>query len=173
MIYNIISPFSLSVNADSYKEAVKQFIKINYNLNINRLIIQNQNNYMKAKVDYYNKLGYKKIGIKLKPYNNLLAYPTSNVISPISTLLPSVDIQQDDVTLSPLLPLSLVQSPLLPIQQVSPMSSVYPLSPLSPMSSVQSPLSPMINDNIYSLPTKVSKKELNQKIFNLSLLNKF
>ena len=153
MIYNIVSPFSLSINADSYKEAVKNFIKINNSLNINRLIIKNKNEYMKAKIDYYTKLGRNKFGIKLMPYNNAYVYPTSNVISPLTSPIPTSPIRTSTL---PFIPTSPIRT------------STLPFIPTSPISS----LPPMMNDNIYSFPTKVSKKELKQKIFNLSLLIK-
>lgn len=163
MIYNIVSPFSLSINADSYKEAVKEFIKLNYSLNINRLIIKNKNEYMKAKIDYYNKLGHKKFGVKLMPYNNGYVYPTSNVISPLS-LTPTSPI-------SPIPTSSLTSIPIAPISPI-PTSSITSIPiPLSPISNLKQ-ISPIIDDKMYSFPTKVSKKELRQKIFNLSLLNK-
>ena len=170
MIYNIVSPFSLSINADSYKEAVKNFIKINYNLNINRLIIKNKNEYMKAKIDYYNKLGHKKFGVKLMPYNNGYVYPTSNVISPLS-LTPTSPISHLPVShISPIPTSSLTSIPTssLTLRPLSPISTLRPLSPISTLR----PLSPIIDDKMYSFPTKVSKKELKQKIFDLSLLNK-
>ena len=155
MIYNIVSPFSLSINAESYKEAVKNFIKINHTLNINRLIIKNKNEYMKAKIDYYTKLGRNKFGVKLMPYNNVHVYPTSNVISPLSLTSPI-----------PTSTLPLIPSPTLPTlpTYISP-TYTSPTLPTSPITS-------MMNDNSYLFPTKVSKKELKQKLFNLSLLTK-
>jgi len=69
MIYNIVSPFKYEISGNSHMDAIKQFIKLNYELNINRMIIQDRQRYMQANVNYYRNNGQKKVGIDMYPVN--------------------------------------------------------------------------------------------------------
>jgi hypothetical protein len=44
MIFNVVSPIIATIDGDSLKEAVKNFIKINHSLNITNMIIKDQSN---------------------------------------------------------------------------------------------------------------------------------
>ena len=54
MIYQVIHPYAMSINADSFKNAVKNYVKMNQHLTLTSLIITDQSRYMKANLDYYN-----------------------------------------------------------------------------------------------------------------------
>ena len=78
MIYNIVSPFKYEISGDSQIDAIKQFIKINYELNINRMIIQDRQRHIQANFNYYKKNGQNKVGIDMYPVNYLPIINNSN-----------------------------------------------------------------------------------------------
>lgn len=69
MSYQIVYPYPavMSIDADSFKDAVKFYAKLNYNFAINSLIIKDQNRYMRADLNYFNEGKKKKVGISLFP----------------------------------------------------------------------------------------------------------
>ena len=78
MIYQVISPFPYTVHADSYKEAIKNFINFNREMNINSLIITDQTNHMDARLKYYKHDGRNKVGIDMYPIAKNNLYPIMN-----------------------------------------------------------------------------------------------
>lgn len=67
MSFNIVYPISMTIDADSFKDAVKKYIKLNYDMNIQSLIITDQYRYMKANLKYSNNSGSNRVGISLYP----------------------------------------------------------------------------------------------------------
>jgi len=69
MSYQIVYPYPavMTIDAESFKDAVKYYAKLNYNYAINSLIIKDQNRYMRADLNYYNDGKKKKVGISLFP----------------------------------------------------------------------------------------------------------
>lgn len=63
----------MEIDGDSYKDAIKNFIKINYAMNLNKIIIQDRyNNYHQAKFNYYkNEQNKNKVGIDIYPMPGL------------------------------------------------------------------------------------------------------
>ena len=72
MIYQVISPMTAVIEGDSYKEAIKNFVKINYALNIQNMIIKDRLNHYKANINYYKENERNKIGITIYPYDGSL-----------------------------------------------------------------------------------------------------
>lgn len=72
MIYHVISPMTAVIEGDSYKEAIKNFVKINYALNIQNMIIKDRLNHYKANINYYKEDERNKIGITIYPYDGTL-----------------------------------------------------------------------------------------------------
>lgn len=109
MIYQVVSPFSLEISADSIKEAIKNAVKIKRNINITEMIIKDQNRHIKAKLEYYQQDGRNKVGINMFPvgYN----YPIPIVTN--DTYVPPQIIQSPLIPMSPI-PLSPVMSPFIP-----------------------------------------------------------
>ena len=70
--YQILSPFVYDIYGDSFKDAVKNFIKINHNLNLQDIIIRDQANTQKYRADvrYYTQEGINKAGITMYPMQN-------------------------------------------------------------------------------------------------------
>lgn len=71
MIYQIVFPIHTTVSADSYNNAIKNFIKLNHDLKIDRIIIKDHMNYYNANINYYLNNGHHKLGINMfpLPYN--------------------------------------------------------------------------------------------------------
>jgi hypothetical protein len=67
MSFQIVYPIAMTINAGSFKEAVKQYVKMNYDVNIANIIITDQYRHMKANLKYYNEGPKNKVGISLYP----------------------------------------------------------------------------------------------------------
>jgi hypothetical protein len=66
-IYYIVDPVKTTTNGVSFKDAVKNFIKINHQLNINSLILTDRARYMKANFNFYKQYNKNKVSISLQP----------------------------------------------------------------------------------------------------------
>ena len=66
-IYYIVDPIKTTTNGVSFKDAVKNFIKINHQLNINSLILTDRARYMKANFNFYKEYNKNKVSISLQP----------------------------------------------------------------------------------------------------------
>lgn len=99
MIFQIVFPFESTIYGDSFKEAVKNYIKLNHNLNITRMIIKDQSKQMEANINYYVEDGRNKVGINMFPVG--LQYPV-----PIVTNDAYVPPRMTENILNPLIPLS-------------------------------------------------------------------
>ena len=68
MLFNIVSPIVMEINGDDYKDAVKSFVKMNYAMNLHRIIFHYQyNHYRRADFNYYKQDRKKKVGIDIYP----------------------------------------------------------------------------------------------------------
>jgi hypothetical protein len=98
MYYQVISPFYTQIEGDTLAEAIKMFVKVNYNNQIRNMIISDQSNRYNASINYYSKNNKNKIGIEVNKdtgYNNkdigyvgnkdtsYTVYPNNNVLQPI------------------------------------------------------------------------------------------
>ena len=89
MIFSIVSPMIATIDGDSLKDAIKNFIKINHNLNITNMIIRDQTNNIQAKIKYYKEDGRNKVGINMFPVG--LEYPVPIVTN--ETYIPPIVMQ--------------------------------------------------------------------------------
>ena len=69
MIYNIVSPFQYEIQGDDYITAIKNFIKLNHNLQIQQMIFQDRQKYIMANMKYYQQNKKNKVGIDTYPLN--------------------------------------------------------------------------------------------------------
>ena len=74
MLYQIVSPFTADIYGDSFKEAVKNYLKMNRNINVSSMIITDQMNHMQAYMKYYQQDGRNRVGINMYP----TSYPFLN-----------------------------------------------------------------------------------------------
>lgn len=102
--YHIISPFTMTLNADSLNSAIKSYVQLNRNNNISQLIIKDKQNHYKAQLKYFKKNNRNKVGINIFPlapgYLPSLSpspNPASPVIyssySPVYPYVPSIRIE--------------------------------------------------------------------------------
>jgi len=67
-MFNVVYPFAMEIDGDNYKEAIKNFVKLNYMMNLHKIIIRdNYNHYHQAKFNYENREKTNKIGIDIYP----------------------------------------------------------------------------------------------------------
>ena len=85
MLFQVVSPVVATIDGDTLKDAVKNFIKLNYQLNLAELIIKDQKMHMNARINYYNEDGRNKVGINVFPRDPLLPIPiVSNTYNPLT-----------------------------------------------------------------------------------------
>jgi hypothetical protein len=77
MKFSIVYPYPSLIDANSFKEAIKQYVKINHNININQMILTDRLNHVNAELNYYRKNNVDKVGINIYP------------ISPNYTIIPN------------------------------------------------------------------------------------
>ena len=90
MNYKIVYPFMVDIYGDNFKEAIKNYVKLNYNRNIHNIIIQDQAAHYEARFNYFKNNNKTKIGIDIYPY----MYPNQNLFSqmmpnPILPIIPN------------------------------------------------------------------------------------
>ena len=121
-MFQVVFPIVADIGGDSFKEAVKNFIKINHNLNISDMIIKDQSQHMRAQIKYYEQDGRNKVGINMFPIGMDYPIPVQT-----DTYRPRTIVESP---FSPFLPV--VQSPGAVLLQDSPLYSISPV-PISPM----------------------------------------
>jgi len=91
MIYQIVSPIVATIEGDSFKEAIKNYVKFNHSLNIRNLIVKDQADHAyEARLRYYMENQKNKVGIDVYPYTNInypVIAPINPVIAPINPVI--------------------------------------------------------------------------------------
>ncbi len=85
MQFQVLSPYYTTIEGDSLKEAIKNFVKINHSNQINNLIIQDQMNKYNAQIRYFQVNNKNKANISINRIINndsLTVYP-NNTFNPI------------------------------------------------------------------------------------------
>jgi hypothetical protein len=87
MIFQVVFPFESTIYGDSFKEAVKNYVKHNYNVNMTNLIIKDQANHYETKLRYYTENNKNKVGIDFYLFpnnnNNNKSNSSNNITNPI------------------------------------------------------------------------------------------
>lgn len=109
--YKIIQPFAYSIDAGSLKDAIKNFVKLHYDINMTKIVLAEQDKLYEARLKrYIAESGSHRVGIDVYPYTGFqndfgfmsplgsMLSPTGSLVSPYG--LPSV--------LSPLSPVGSV-----------------------------------------------------------------
>ena len=144
MIYQVVYPIATSIYGDTFKEAIKNYIKLNHNLNINQMVVTDQTNHMQANIKYYQQDGRNRVGINMFPVPN--TWPSMMIVNNNNdTYIP-----QNIIQTPPIAAAMVTSSPFLPIQSRVIDSGYFPLSPMSPMSPFI-PLVPRIYDGTSGL----------------------
>lgn len=68
--YRIVYPVVHEIDADSYKNAIKNYVKMKNDIGLKQLIITDINNHNTkiANMKYFNNYGVPKVGINIQPY---------------------------------------------------------------------------------------------------------
>jgi hypothetical protein len=83
MKFSIVYPYPSIIDAESFKEAIKEYVKFNRNFNINQMIITDKMNHVNAELNYYRKNNVDKVGINMYPISpNYNIYP--NFYGPVN-----------------------------------------------------------------------------------------
>lgn len=90
MIFQVLSPFVYTIDADSIYEAIKNIVKIKRHMNINQLIITDRIRNMKATMKYYKHDGRNKVGINVYPMGQYGTYIDTNETYNPPTLVPTI-----------------------------------------------------------------------------------
>jgi len=79
--YYVHYPIAMTIDADTFNTAAKDFVKQNRNFNINQLVMSDQfNRYKKAMIRNYVRNGRQKAEIKFHSYQPMTQYnPTTTV----------------------------------------------------------------------------------------------
>ena len=56
--YQVVSPIAVTIDGNSFKDAVKNFAKIYHHMNLASIIITDQQRHMQARLKYYQNDGY-------------------------------------------------------------------------------------------------------------------
>jgi hypothetical protein len=147
MLFKIVTPIVADIYGESFKDAVKNFIKINHGLNIHHMIVKDQNQHIDARIKYYQEDGRNKVGINMFPIG--LGEPLP-IITNNNKYLPAQIVQHDASNILPMLPTVIntdlrsgetnIQEHIIPplLNSIMFPGSV-PMSPLSPMSPISLP----------------------------------
>jgi hypothetical protein len=98
MIYQIVSPVVQTINGDSLKEAIKNFVKVNDMYSLNKLIVTDQQNaFYNANINYYKNNNKNKVKINIQKNNTdnvgWTVYPQNEpnyLFSPVNQVVGSV-----------------------------------------------------------------------------------
>jgi hypothetical protein len=108
--FSIVYPIESIIYGDSFKEAVKNFIKLNRDMNITQMVIKDQSKNMQAQINYYQQDGRNKVGINMFPVG--LNYPIPIVTN--DTYVPPKVVNPIVETVLPLSPILSPVGPFIP-----------------------------------------------------------
>lgn len=146
MAYQIVYPITMSINGDSFKDAVKNFAKLNYSMNLNSIVLTDQARYMKADLNYYRNDNKYKVGISLFPTVwPLSVQENGQILSPLQTwpYSPSISFDTKEYPATRFFDASTFVPRIIPLDPlVAPLGSAIPpfFSPFSPLS----PIAPVV-----------------------------
>ena len=98
--YQVIQPFLYNISGNTLNEAIKNFVKIHHDLNLQNIIIADQNTHYQANLRYFYEDGRNRVGINTYPYTGPIVFgptyatyidePLPGVTgTPISPLVPT------------------------------------------------------------------------------------
>lgn len=70
----LVSPFTVKINADNLHDAMKAFVKNYYNLKLNEMIVKDHMRHYKATAQYFKQNGHRRVGMNFVPYTGVVNY---------------------------------------------------------------------------------------------------
>jgi len=117
MKFSIVYPYPSVIDADSFKEAIKYYVKTNHNMNINQMILTDKMNHVNAELNYFRKNNVDKVGINMYPISpsysiipnfygpvhvqSLMPQSINSSIIPVPTFVPSLVPRIVDIDYNP------------------------------------------------------------------------
>ena len=145
MLYQILSPVVATIDGNSFKEAVKNYVKLHHDINLNELIITDQMQHMKAQMKYYKEDTRNKVGINMFPISNYGLPVATDTFRPSNVIVPpNFDANRNSY---PFLP---VQAPVPALTPAA--DGLFGISSLTP-TSVMSPVLPTFFPTVITYPT--------------------
>ena len=90
MLYSVVYPYPTMIDAESIKEAIKRYLIINHEMQINQMIITDQRNHINADLKYYRQNNTDKVGMDIYPISpNYVINPGFMGPIPVQSLAPS------------------------------------------------------------------------------------
>jgi hypothetical protein len=110
MIYQIVSPIVQTINGDSLKEAIKNFVKVNDMYSLNKLIVTDQQNaFYNANINYYKNDNKNKVKIDIQRKNTdnvgWTVYPQNEpnyLIGPVAGVSPVITTISNNSGINPI-----------------------------------------------------------------------
>lgn len=93
MLYTIVSPYTVKINAGNLHDAMKSFVKNYYDLKVNELIVKDYNSHYRTNLKYFLDNGHRRVGLSFSPFHGpvvqgpLLTGNVLNYYPAISTLI--------------------------------------------------------------------------------------
>lgn len=126
--YQVVQPFYYTISADTVNSAIKNFVKIHHDLNLNSIIIKDQSKHIQANIKYFTEDGRNRVGINTFPYSgNIVMGPSyANYIQQLQVLPGATG-----TPLTPIVPSNIWSNdyPLAPYTT----NVIAPIAPLSPV----------------------------------------
>jgi len=92
MKYSIVYPYPALIDADSFKSAIKQYIKVKHNMNINQMILTDRFNHVNAELNYFRKNNIDKVGINMYPISPNYIISSNNIENiQVKSLIPNIN----------------------------------------------------------------------------------
>jgi hypothetical protein len=85
MDFKIVFPINAPIYGDNFKEAVKNFVKLNYNMGLNSLILADNDKRYKINMRYYTADTRNRVGFDVYPLSSNLFNTFPPILSNIST----------------------------------------------------------------------------------------
>jgi len=72
--YQVIQPFLYNISGNTLNEAIKNFVKIHHELNLQNIIIADQRTHYQSNLRYFYEDGRNRVGINTYPYSGPIAF---------------------------------------------------------------------------------------------------
>jgi len=152
-IFQVVHPIVSTINGDSLKEAIKNFVKLNHRLNLNQIILTDQSNYYTATWKKFKHDTRNRVGIDYYPTPSTiitsLGFPSLGL--PVSNLIvPSGPIVGPGHDVGPIV--GQVVSPLSPVLPMTPIITNHDNTRIATRNTVMASTDPLLSPSLIASP---------------------
>ena len=152
-IFQVVHPIVTTIDGSSFKEAIKNFVKLNHRLNLNQIILTDQNNYYTATWKKFKHDGRNKVGIDYYPTPaaviTSLGFPTLGIHTQ-NVIVPSGPIVGPGHDVGPVV--GQVISPLSPVLPVTPVITNHNNTRMATSNTVIASTDPLLSPSLVVSP---------------------